>query len=272
MKILFWSPVHGQTATTSNILATSMVAGMYYRKKVVLTQTQFSFNNLEAPIVGANAYNAASKEFFREIGIDTLIRCFKAAKLDKETLENCCIALENTNILLLPGTSKTIKESFEYEMEAVIVNLLKAMEAIYGVIFVDICSGENSLSMKLLEEADLVVINLSQNLSVLDLFFQQYKDKLSSNVFYLFGKYDCNSKYNINNIRRKYRKMITQKNSGVIPYHTGYMDAQTDGKVVEFFRDNLNCSKKDEAYYFMLKVKNATEKILKQAGIYIEGK
>lgn len=271
MKILFWSPVHGQTATTSNILATSLLTGLYFRKKLVLTQTQFKFNNLEAPIVGANAYNTDSKEFFREIGIDTLIRNFKASKLDKETLENCCISLDNTNVILLPGTSKIIRESFEYEMEAVMLSLLKAIESIYGIVFVDISSGENSLSKVLMKEADLVVVNLSQNMGITDLFMKHYAEDIPQKLFYLFGKYDCNSKYNIHNIRRKYRKKITSKNSGVIPYNTGYMDAQADGKVVDFIRSSIGCTKRDDAYYFMIKAKSATEKILKLAGIHIEG-
>ncbi len=270
MKILFWSPIHGQAGTTSNILATSMITGILYRKKAVLTHTQFHFNNLEAPIVGANAYDTASKDYFREVGVDTVIRCFKAAKLDKDTLENCCIALENTNILLLPGTSKSIREAFEYEMESVMSNLLTAIESIYGVVFVDISSGQNPLSKRLIAEADLTVVNLSQNMGIVEDYLRKYATTMPEKLFYLFGKYDCNSKYNISNIRRKYHKSINRFNSGVIPYNTGFMDAQVDGKTVKFIRDNLKCNKKDDNYYFVLKAKSATEKILRLAGINIE--
>lgn len=266
MKIIFWSPMHGQAGTTSNILAAALLTGINFRKKAVLTQTQFQFNNLEAPIVGANPYHEESKDYFREVGLDTLIRCFKAAKLDLETIANCCIAIENSNILLLPGTTKTIRESFEYEMEMVISNLLQEMEALCGIVFLDICSGGNSLSKKLLEEADLIVVNLNQNVGTIDLFFNQYENIMQKKVFYLFGRYDCNSKYNLNNLRRKYHKYLHVKNTGVIPYDSGFMDAQADGKVVEFIRSNLNDTKKDHHNYFMKKAKKATEKILKLAG------
>ncbi len=270
MKALFWSPIHGQAGTTGSLLAVSLLTGMYYRKKAVLTQTQFNYNNLEAPFLGANSYDRDSKEFFREIGIDAAIRSFKAEKLDKSTLDNCCVALDNTNIVLLPGTSRTIRESFDYEMEAVVPSLTRAIEEVYGIVFADISSGKNTLSIRLMQEADIIVVNLSQNMGITDEYFKQYADIHSGKVFYLFGRYDRNSKYNISNIRGKYHKHITHTNSGVIPYNTNFMDAQVDGKVVDFIRNNILCPKKDENYYFMEKAKSAAGKILRAAGVNTE--
>ncbi len=270
MKIVFWSPLHGQTGSTSNILAVALLTGLYYRKRSILTQTHFQYNNLEAPLVGVNPYQAASKEYFREVGIDTIIRCFKAAKLDKDTIENCCIALGNTKLLLLPGTSKTIKEVFDYEMEAVMGNLLKAMEEVCGIVLVDLSSGDNTLSHKLMQEADLIVVNLCQNTGVVEEYFQRYAMFMQEKkVFYLFGKYDRNSKYNISNLRRKYNKMKAV-NSGVIPYSTGFMDAMTDGHVIDFFRSASVNHRREEEYYFMSSALKTTRNILNQAGAAIE--
>jgi len=269
MKIVYWSPVHGQAGTTSNILATALITGMVYKKRCLLTQTHFNFNNLEAPLVGSNSKNAASFEYFRDVGIDALVRSFKAAKLNKEVLENCCISLPNTNVSLLPGTSKNNKDSFEYEMDAVFLNLMRTIEDIMGVVFVDVSSGNNPLSFKIMNDSDLVVINLSQNMGMTDAFFTYYIELIHSKVFYLFGNYDGNSKYNINNIRRRYWKSITPMNSGVIPYNTAYLDAQCDGRVNEFIRENMGCGKNDQNQYFIKKVRKATEKIVKLAGINI---
>lgn len=266
MKISFWSPVHGQTGTTSNIIISAMLTGMIYRKKCILTQTQFNFNNLEAPLVGCNSKDVASPEFFRDVGLDTLIRNFKAEKINGGILENCCISFHNTNVRLLPGTAKSNKDSFGYEMETVLLNLLRTMEEFSGILFIDAASGNNPLSMKIIADSNLTIVNFSQNMSVIDTFFTEYRHLIKGNVFYLFGNYDCNSRYNINNIRTRYRKDITILNSGVIPYCTAYMDAQCGGRVVEFIRDNLTCSKNDDNHYFIQKAKSAIEKILKMAG------
>ncbi|HWT27082.1 MAG TPA: hypothetical protein VN131_04015 [Mobilitalea sp.] len=267
MKIVFWSPVHGQTGTTSNILVTSLITGMLFRKSSVLTQTHFNYNNLEAPLVGCNSKNTASAEYFRDVGLDALVRSFKAAKLDKEVLDNCCITLPNTKVSLLPGTSKSNRDSFEYEMSFVLLNLLQAVEELKDIVFIDVCSGDNPLSMQVIADSDLTVVNLSQNMNVVETFLTAYKDKLKSKLFYLFGSYDDKSKYNINNIRRRFRKYITSANSGVIPYNTGYRDAQCDGKVTDFIMDNMACEKGDENEFFIQNAKKSTEKLLKYCGI-----
>ncbi len=269
MKISFWSPVHGQSGTTSNILIISLLAGMLYKKSGILTQTQFNYNNLEAPLVGSNSKNTASYAFFQDVGLDALIRYFKASRLTREIIENCCISLKNTNVSLLPGTSKNNRDYFDYEMETVLLNLIRSMEDWRDLIYIDVNSGSNLLSWKIIADSDLTVVNLSQNLSVVDHYFECFRDQIHSKIFYLFGNYDCNSKYNINNIRRRYHKEITIFNSGVIPYSTTYLDAQCDGKVIDFIRNNLLCGKDDENHYLMLKARGAARKILMMAGLEI---
>ena len=270
MKVLYWAPVHGQTGTTSNLLVTALIAGQYFNKSGLITQTHFNYNNLEAPLLEANADNYKFRKFFREIGIDALARNFKLEKLSKEWLDYCCTDIENSNIKLLPGTTQTVRESFDYEMDIVMLPLLKAIEEYSDHIFVDISSGSNPLSMKLMGEADIVVVNLSQNMNVINLFFENYRDKLPDKVFYIIGNYDYRSKYNLNNIRKKYHKYIASKNSDVIPYNTGYHDALMDGRVADFISNNLQCKKKDPNYYFIRKAIRSTEKILRLAGVIAE--
>jgi hypothetical protein len=270
MKALYWAPVHGQAGTTSNLLATALIAGQYFYKKGLITQTHFNYNNLEAPLLEANVDNKKYKKFFREIGIDALARNFKVEKLTKEWLDYCCTDITNSNLKLLPGTTQTVRESFDYDMDIVMIPLLKAIETYSEHIFIDISSGNNPLSMKLMEEADIVIINLSQNMNVIDLFFEKYKDKLPEKVFYLIGNYDYRSKYNLSNIRKRYHKYINYKNSGAIPYNTGYRDAQVDGKVADFIRNNLLCKSKDPNYYFIQEAIRSTEKILRFTDAAVE--
>lgn len=261
MKIVFWSPVHGQTAMTSNFLMITLIAGMLLKKKSLITQTHFSFNNLEAPLVESNSKENLA--YFLDIGIDALIRDFKADKIVKKTIENCSIPLVDTNITLLPGTTKTNRSSFDYEMGKVTPALIKKIEEHYEIVFVDTSPSANDLSMNLMDEADLVVINMSQNIGIINMFNTEFKEKIKSKIFYLFGSYDCNSKYNISNLRRKYSN-IKFINSGTIPYNTAYKDAIIDRNVLNFVRkciDNPNESEK----YFIKKSINSAEKIIKLA-------
>ena len=138
-------------------------------------QTHFNHNNLEAPLIGCNSYSTANSEFFRDVGLGALIRNFKASRLNKDILENCCISLFANRISLLPGTSKSNRESFENEMDILAIKLLREIEEYYDYVFLDVCSGKHPLSLKLIEESDLTIINLSQNMEIVSSFFTTYQ-------------------------------------------------------------------------------------------------
>ncbi len=262
MKIVFWSPVHGQTGMTSNILALSLVSAVSYKKKCLVTQTHFNYNNLEAPLIERNS--KAAPDYFLDVGIDALVRNFKAERLNRKLVENCCITLGDTNLSLLPGTTKTNRESFDYAVGMAMPKVFLAMEQFYDCMFIDANPGGKELSLKLMEDAELTVINLSQNLEIIDLYFRHYDKLISGRKFFLFGAYDAKSKYNINNLRRKY-KSITKSNSGVIPYNTAYKDAQADSRVADFIKKNINVGNLNDNYYFMEKTISAAGKILGMA-------
>lgn len=248
------------------MLAISLLTGMYYKKKTLITHTHFNFNNLEAPLVEVNSKSKVAENYFQGVGIDVLLRNFKASLPDKEMLENCCISFPNSNVNLLPGTVKNIREAYDNEMEMIAPTLIQKIEEFADVLFIDISSGYNPLSKKLIDISDLTVVNLSQNLSLLDNYFTIFDSFVQGKVFYLFGNYDSRSKYNIKNIQRKY-KQINSSNSGVIPYNVAFKDSLTDGKTIDFIRDNINCSISDENYFFIKKVRSAAEKILIKMGM-----
>ncbi len=262
MKIAFWSPYHGQAGTTSNILAIAILAGMVHKQKVVLTQTQFEMNNLEAPFVGVDLKNRDSSEYFRGIGIDTLNRSLMAAPLTKDDVMNCCIEFLDGRLQLLPGSSKHNRQHFEQSMSQTILTLLGHIEKHCDVVFLDISSGNNPISKMIIEESDLVVVNLSQNIGITDRHFSNPFEGAKGEKFYLIGSYDPDSKYNLSSIRRTYRKHMKQNNTGVVPYNTGFLDAQNDRDIINFFLNNINSAKDDINGYFIQEATQTAEKIL----------
>ncbi|NLZ82582.1 MAG: hypothetical protein GX915_02845 [Clostridiales bacterium] len=272
MKIVYWSPYHGQAGTTSNMLINGVLSSILYKQKSILTHTHFTLNNLELPLVGSNAKNIDSRGYFQDVGIDALIRNYKSAILTQEDLYNCCISIPNTSLSLLPGTSKNNEVSFEYEMNKVLINILKSIEGMSDIVFIDVCSGNNPISLKIIEDSDITIVNLSQNQEVIYSYFSTYKDIHHGKQFYLLGNYDANSRYNLSNIRRRYHKFIKPNNSGVIPHNTGFLDSLNDGKVVEFIRDNISADRDDENYYFMSMAMEVSEKINNLIGIAVDSK
>ena len=242
-KILFWSPFHGQ-GQTSNIHATGFIMGLLHKKKILMMQTHFSRNNLESPLIGENVsvHKEKDNSLFTDIGLDVAVTYSSMNALNKEKLESCCFSFEDTTILLMPGTEIKNRETFDRDIGKAVRNVILDAEKCVDVVLIDANSGDDELSIKLMEIADLIVVNLTQRKYVLEKFFADYGERFidDNKVFYLFGDYDDNSCYNINNVRKKYRKFINNKNSGVIPYCTKYLDAQNESEVVGFMQNGLH--------------------------------
>lgn len=260
MKYTFWSPVHGRPGTTANLLSIALYIALKEEKESMITQTNFSMNHLELPLIGENFHN---EDIFQDTGIDSLSRSIKAAPLDKETINNASYTLL-PKLNLLPGTTKNNRDFFESDIDKVIINIIASVEKFYELVFVDTNSGQNSISQKALRTSDLIIVNLSQNKKVIDDFFNDYNFD-PKKVFYIIGNYDRRSKNNLRNIRHQYRKHINSNNSAVIPYNTEFMDALSDGNLIDFMKKNINANKDSKNGYFMENVSLAAEKILKKS-------
>ncbi len=256
-KILFWSPLHGQ-GQTSNLHVTACIMSMLHKKRVLIMQTHFAGNNLESPLVGQNTdkYNVDNMGLFQDIGLDTAVTYSKMNQLNSNILESCCFSFPETKLLLLPGTKTKNRETFERDIEKSVSRVIRTANKCIDMVLIDADSTEEKLSFHLMEQADLIVINLSQHRYVLEQFFMRYGDRFLNNnkVFYLFGDYDDNSSYNINNCRRKYNKFVTAANSGVIPYCTQFMDAQNESRIISFMQIGLHLRRENDlkkVYYSM---------------------
>lgn len=240
-KLLFWSPYHGQ-GQTCNLHVISLIMGLVHKKKVLMMQTHFRNNNLESPLVG---YNVDSKgegdAIFQEIGLDMAVTYSRTNQVSTKTLMNCCLTFPETSMFLLPGTQIACKETFERDIAGEIHRLVREADECVDFVVIDSNSGRDPLSMRLMEGADLIVVNLTQRRHVIHKFFHEYGDSFSKSakVFYLFGDYDNNSSYNLSNCRRRYGKYLNRSNSGIIPYCTKLMDAQSESRMLQFMKKGL---------------------------------
>lgn len=255
MKIAFWSPLHG-TGATSDLLALSIVFSEIFGKKTLVTQTHFSMNNLEKPLLG----NVASGQYFADTGLDAVIRHFKSGDVSREQVENCSIRVSE-NLFLLAGTRTSSKESYENRtVQSMITHIISIIEKFYAIVLVDTNSGINEQSMEVIKECDFVVVALRQNRTMIEEFINSRLFP-ENKVFFLIGNYDSQSRYNINNLRRIYKE-ISKKNSAVIPYNTQYMDAVSEDRVMRYVRENLDADETYSDYEFFSSIKEAAVRLL----------
>lgn len=259
LKIAFWSNFHGQNGTTSNMLATSIMSVLLHNSKVFLGQTHYNLNNLEAPLLTVSHND--KKSYFMNTGIDAMVRAIKSTYLDKDIIENSSLSYMNKKLVLLPTTIKSNKKIYEEDLNSTIISILQAVDKCHDLVFIDVNTRAHDITNKVLEYVDYVVVNLSQNISVLNDYEENFLEVFQNkNIIYLFGNYNPDSSYSLVNLRKSY-SWLKSKNLGLIPYNTEFMDSMSDGKIIPFFYKNFNNEANDPNYYFIREVVKTTNLI-----------
>lgn len=263
MKVAFWSNSNGRAGTTSNMTCISILCAMLEQKKSILFENHYNLNGLEqAFLKDRGPYQSIIKEefsFYDQRGLDGLIRRVHSNYTYDEIMEDVSLKFLDGLLYYLPKNHDMNHEYFEFELNQVVKPLLSLLDRSFDCVFVDTVAN-NSLSTKIvLEEADLVVVNLSQNKILLDHFFSNYQSLVEKSIF-LVGNYQEKSKYNLKSIHRRYQ--IPYEILGAIPFHLPFGEAMNGGDAVKYFMRNLECQRQDEDYYFMSQVRKAAQMVL----------
>ena len=142
----------------------------------------------------------------------------------------------------------------------VLPNIFESACGYYDLTMIDVNSGsQNQLTNRVLQKADLVVVNLSQNISILERFFvdKEWDDLLADKPYIVvLGKYDRHSNYTHSNIARKFK---FKHPIFTVPQCTSYLDAYNQSMVIELFMRNRNITKKDDDFFYFEEVRRLTK-------------
>ena len=256
MVVMYYSNVHGQAGTSTNMLTAGIMADILYCKKSIMLQTQFRLNQLEVSLMN----ESARKEILEyEIGIDALMKGIKAGRNTKELLKNCCISLPGSNIDFLPGTNSSNRHLYEEEILRQFREILLLAKEVYEIVYVDIGYMEKDIASRMWQEADVLVVNLCQNIRVLNDFFNCFYG--AENVVYIIGNYDKYSKLNLRTLFRLY-KGLRNDNCFAIPYNTEVKDSMSEAGLINFFYKNIACNEEDYNYDIINGTRKAVSKIM----------
>ena len=143
-------------------------------------------------------------------------------------------------------------------------DVLKFANKEYDLVLVDV---DKRISVEdksaILQVSDAVMITFKQGLEEIEEIKQlreQYPDKKKTNIMFMMGKYDFDSKYNVKNITRMLKET---KEISAVPYNIGFYEASMEGKVADFFLNNrtLNDSSSANAK-FLQECKRGCDNIL----------
>ncbi len=234
MQIAFWSPVHGQTATTANTVAITCALALEQQSKILLTHNHHKGSTLETCFLGTGRERSDTHKALDDTGIDGLGRFIRFNAPDEDSIRRYMTPVIKNHLDILTGTKQVSRDMFMKDQDTTFLSILDYAGRFYDMTCVDVAAGDNELSKKILAHSDIVVVNLNQNIAVLDEFFNKEISWKEKSMF-LISFYDPQSKHHWKNIKRRYK--ITQP-IGCIPYNRTYADAMGDGRVLEYWMRN----------------------------------
>ena len=254
MKIVFCSTYSGQAGTSSNLAAVAAFVALHSNETGYLMQAQYQKNHLDEIFIHKDWQETGQQVN----GIDSLARIIKSEPITKEMMDSCSISLCQGKLFLLPATLWNNSDLYETAIDPMLIYCMNAINQEYDITYMDLGKVKDFTSNQLLFHADVIVVNLCQNHSVLEEYFTM-KHEWKQKVFYLIGNYDPISKYNLQYIHRRYH--VPMEMMGVLPYNSMFKDACSDGAVVKFLSQIEHSTREEMNYYFIRELADTVEKL-----------
>ena len=269
MKVAFWSNTRGRSCVTSNLACISVLSTLSssdQRRTIVLENHQNILN------LGNALFSQQSRQEVREnksyqveYGLSRLLRSMgEGEKLSENTVLRYAENFLGKKLFYLPAGGTRNQEMLEYRLERECVRTIKFLEQYGDLVLVDTAAAPLASSRKILRQADLVVVNLSQNKQMLDHFFRNYSD-IRKKAFYLIGNYDEGSELTRGEVIKRYE--IPGSQLGIIPHNVQFSDALSDGELIPFLLRNYHCGEYDCNYHFMASAKEASDLFERQLAL-----
>lgn len=248
--ITFCSNETKETGQTMSLAATAAYMAIEHNYKILVISTDFNDLSLENCFWEYDKIRNAStikkdEKVGIESGIEGLIKALISNRTSNEIIRNYSrIVLKDRLDILLAPTTKVYQEYIQ--IAEMYTDILQVAKRYYDLIFVDLSKKmPRKVAAEILKLSDILIINMTQRLKTINDFIELRETNdfyQRKNVMLLMGRYDKNSKYNIKNVTRylKEKKMIS-----VVPYNTLYLEAASEGGIIEF----------------MLKAKNVTDEL-----------
>jgi hypothetical protein len=259
LTVAFWSNVGGKSCVTSNLACMSVLSTLASQRegKTILLENHQNIFNL-----GNVLFSQKSKQVMKErsryqveCGLAQLLRLLEQGVTpSEECFYHITEDFLGKRLFYLSTEGVHNTDIFEYKMERECVRTMHYLENQGELVMIDTSSAPLPSSRKILQEADLVVVNLNQNRQRIDHFFRNYSE-IRRKAFYLIGDYDEESEFSKAAIMDKYD--VPGNRIGTIPHNIRFADAVSDGRLIPFLLRNYECVPENPNYRFMRAAKES---------------
>lgn len=238
--IAFWSNEEKETGQTMSMVALSTYMAIEHNYRILNVSANFKDETLENSYWDLEKQEnlvkniADTKQVGLESGIEGLIKIINSNKTSTNIVANYTKIVFKDRLDVL-CSSKTQNYEEYREISNLYPNILQVADKNYDLVFVDVSKKmPEEQTKKILELADIIIVNLTQRLKIMDDFIKLREENeffKKNNILLNIGRYDKFSKYNVKNITRYLR----EKDVHATPYNTLFFESCSEGKVAEFF-------------------------------------
>lgn len=239
--VSFWGNNRKEIGQTLSVVAIGTAMAIEHNYKILVISTGFRDNVMEECFWEKNKNNTRTsiigqtKQPGFNSGVEGLIKVIQSNRVSSNIIRDYAkvVFKDRLDILLSPSTD----DPRVYNMRTPFYkDIIKLADKEYDLVLVDVDKRMNSNDrVSILQESNLIMITLKQSLESMEtasILRKKNPDSRKSNLIFLCGKYDYDSKYNTKNIARYLKE---QREISAIPYNKLYDEAAMEGKVADFF-------------------------------------
>ncbi|NMO95954.1 hypothetical protein [Paenibacillus lemnae] len=222
--IALWSPLSGGSGSTVLACSLSIMLSMEYKAACLLMHGGKMRSRVEQAFPGVNNVTETIYDDGNQ-GMSALHRLAVCGRLSQHNFKDYASTVIPDRMHFMKGTPEPLLLRDEAEVHTYRTILNAAVQS-YDVVVADAGNGRpEGMDLELIMSADLLLIGLNQNMHALD---EQFENKLYGipeqvkSFGYVVGRYDTDSHYTLQNIRRKFGlKEFIEK----VPYSSNIADA-----------------------------------------------
>lgn len=262
-KIVFWSPEEGKSGCTHVAIAVSSLMGITHKSSSLLIDANSNAKKIASSytlyddLVNANSFNDTN------LGMNAIMRLIKSNKLSPDIIQNYSKpVLKGRLDILYSAIANTQTEIRENLLSMPLI--AKNADEVYDLVFVDLPkTTTDDSAIRVMEQADVIVCVIPQEIEKLSNVLKKIngiENIKNKQKLFVIGDYEAGSKYNIFNVKLKYK---IPEPCYVLPHNYLFTDACNDGNVLDFLYKNINAPAKDYNGEFMQRATEIVEEIVK---------
>ena len=237
--ITFISEDIKETGQTMSISAIASAMAIEHNYKILLFSTEFLDKTLENCFWNSNNRKVGlfAKADVMDVsnGLEGLVRTFASNRASADTIRSYTKPVLNERLDVLQGP-KTVNYKDYINISEYFYQIADVANQSYDIVLVDLSKKIPKVNKdKILDISDLVVVNLSQNITSINNFLKLKQNNdfyKRSNVLLMLGRYNPNSKYSNKNVARYLREKNIPM---VVPYNILFSDDCAEGRIIDYF-------------------------------------